>query len=286
MDSAARDDRPSEKMLTASLEWSILQGIGASNLRARSRCKRARTGQVTDNDLAFLEADLRRLLRVKLWTKTLSLARFEELQSRLQRLCSGLDRFANLSLITSTGRDSTAAGANALNNDNDGIGTYRNLQALLEFLWRRTETNAILDLDLVHKPNGDVALFWIPPGPDAREAREAADSCNLFLETLFEDVGDDYYLPRLATPLRPAVTSNTALSKHINMVLEVLFKQYSVCKSVHEVLLPLSGNFEAELATSNPILNMVLSACSSPETGYMWHEAQCLLHQLVAIIPT
>jgi hypothetical protein len=242
---------------------------------------------MVDNDLKFLEIDLRQLLLVKLATKRLPQAVFEELQQNLQRLCRHLDNIVNPSYIEVDTCDALSVDPNQ---NTLRVEAYPRLKALCWYLSSNIadKTPGFPTLDLVaspkSSPEGITALFLVPPGSSAQGVLEATEACNATLRTLFQDQGNGYV--RLANPQKshPAAT---AFGERAVAVLEALVRHYAACErdSHDEVLLSLSDSLEAANGSSPaPILDLLLPDCSKQDSP---HEAQCLPYQrlVVYIVP-
>jgi len=242
--------------LAASLEWSILQFIGAK--AKRSWHARAKTRQHLDNNFTFLEINLRQIhvLLVKIARKTLPLSTFNELQKDLQRLCHHLNNFVNPSLI-----------ARNVPNKGDGESpddTYSNLRELLKLIDN-------LDVDLVVGPPDRTALFLVPANMVA-EVLGVIEACNTTLMTLFHDQHDGYFRPH-SSPHAESPLSTT-FGDRAGAVLGALLQHYTACEFSHELLLALPEKLDAVgQNTPDPILDILLSDCSR---GNQYHEAQCL----------
>ncbi|KAK3363888.1 hypothetical protein B0T25DRAFT_528662 [Lasiosphaeria hispida] len=288
------DSQEPDMTLATSLEWSILQSIGASTVAKWSRHRRIRpTGfvrkarQNMDNNLIFLEIDLRQLLLVKLASKTLPLPTFKDLQDGLRRLCLHLEQFVNQSFIKSDTIDPlanaeviTSSAQRPLPGDDavpaasvSVVGDYCNLRVLCKRLRdtagesARSETQ---DVNLIASRPDQKAVFIVSSRLEAKEMLEITKSCHAILRTLFQNQGSGFIRPAFA----PKFPFATTFGERAITVLEVLLSQYALCESAHEVLLSLSDKLDAVGRSSRrPILEILLSDCLR---GNQHHEAQCV----------
>jgi hypothetical protein len=276
-------------ILTASLEWRLLQGLGSSVVGRLARYNQTISAQkpsfniniVSDNNQAFLETELRLLLNWKFLTPKLPQNTYDELQAKLRILCELLDGVVNLPLARSKQGASFSPGETFVLKQTEGGYTlsrlakaYPNLRTLLEYLNDGLESaNNKFDLDLVNGPNP--RLFVISCEPKTKEALDAAHDCNDFLVRLCSN-------PHASSTPAAHSTACTDIRfrERASKIIEALFEQFSYCKSSHEILLSLSSD-DTNDAQSQPTLDLFLSCCSYPNR---WQETQCLPYEYVTSI--
>lgn len=218
-----------------------------------SRHARAKARQHIDNDLIFLEINLRRILLVKLARKTLPLFTFNKFQKNLGRLYRHLDNFVNPSLITRNVPTEGDGGSPA--------DTYSNLRELLKLvsdlarnIWKSP------NMDLVIAPPDGMALFLVLLHSVA-EVLGAIKECNTILRILFQDEGNSYYRP-LHSP-RAQSPLVTTFGNCVGAVLEALLQRYTTCEFIYELLLALSEKLDiAGRNIPDLILDILLLDCS------------------------
>ncbi|OXV05531.1 hypothetical protein Egran_06701 [Elaphomyces granulatus] len=262
-------------MLTASLEWRILQGLGSSVVGRLARYKRGsetisaqktktsfNINIVSDNNQAFLETELRLLLNWKFLTPKLPQNTYDELQAKLRTLCELLDGVVNLPR-SKQGSLGPGEGGDTLSRP---VKAYPNLRTLLEYLNGGLESaDNKFDLDLVNGPNP--RLFIIPCGPKTKEVLDAAHGCN---DSLVRLCGNPH---ASSTPAAHSTAcTDIRFRERASKIIEALFEQFTYCKSAHEILLSLSSD-DPNYAQSQPTLDLFLSCCSYPNR---WQETQCL----------
>ncbi|KAN0066705.1 hypothetical protein V8E54_015175 [Elaphomyces granulatus] len=259
-------------MLTASLEWRLLQGLGSSVVGRLARYKRGsetisaqktktsfNINIVSDNNQAFLETELRLLLNWKFSTPKLPQNTYDELQVKLMILCELLDGVVNLPLTRSKqGPFGPGEGGDTLSRP---ARAYPNLRTLLEYLNNGGLESADnkFDLDLVNGPNP--RLFVISCGPKTKEVLDAVHDCN---DSLVRLCGNPC---ASSTPAAHSTAcTDIRFRERASKIIEALFEQFTYCNSAHEILLSLSSD-DTNYAQSQPTLDLFLSCCSYPNSG-------------------
>ncbi|KLU92424.1 hypothetical protein MAPG_11370 [Magnaporthiopsis poae ATCC 64411] len=261
----------SEMTLAASLEWSLLQRVGA-HLRPRRSQARLRQSH-HDGNLTFIEPDLRELLFYeKLVTEILPRATFAELQLYLEPLCSQLDQCVNPSLLSQNGAgDDTASTSAATYTEGvRGISAthYSRLRSLSSF----SRTAEIWNWDLISTPGTggtNSAIFLISPGAAAEDMLNAVKSCILLLRKLLENGLNGHSSPVTPTHHTAATATGSLYRARAHEILDVLFEQYTKMEPAHEHSVLLS-------VPVTSIVDMLLPKCFGPNK---WQRTQCLSYE-------
>ncbi|KAH8779030.1 hypothetical protein BGZ57DRAFT_342309 [Hyaloscypha finlandica] len=267
--------------LNSCLEWRILQRVG-SGVVGRLATHRYRRGREAapyqaatrniafENNLAFLETELREILKWRV-PQTVPQAVYDDLGTKLERLCTVLEGAVNLSLVTGNKEaclateDTQPVAEQAKEGD---VQSYSNLRALLEYLDDCSENADTFDLDIAKGPNP--TLFCVRDVQQAKAALEAAHDCNNAFVRLCKKAQNSAQHTLTPSETESPASTEIQSQERANEVLQSLFGA-SYCDMTHEVLLYLSD----DIYDSQPLptLSMFLSCCSHPGT---WQEAKCL----------
>jgi hypothetical protein len=273
--------------LNSRLEWRILQRVG-SGVFGRLATHNYRRGREAapyqaatrnlafENNLAFLETELREILRWRV-PQTVSRAVYDDLATKLKRLCTVLEGVVNLSLVTRNKEACPATGDTqpVVEQTKKGdVQSYSNFRALLEYLHDRSENADTFDLDIAKGPN--LTLFCVRDVQQAKAALEAADGCNDAFVRLCKKAQNSAQHTMTPSETESSAKTEIPFQERTNEVLRSLFGASS-CDMTHEVLLYLSDDIYD--SQSRPTLSMFLSCCSHPGA---WQEAKCLPYAYVS----
>ena len=268
-------------MALASLpEWCLLQAIGIATggvegrlAILRPKCSTPPSEQVLlryagNNELAFLEAELRSLLMCKTSYVKPVQSTFDQFSHELESLCSALENTVNPAL--SIAKEVNSGIEDYLDPTNDDTDKHPGLWRLwicLENSWKCGENS---DLNLVNGPNPK--LFLVPAN-QASQLLVTVTRCNdLLLE--MSALNDMFSIPRSNS----VCTTSFSLDEQVIPVLETLFKEFSRCPSHHELLLCPSR--EENGYSSHPTVDLFLTCSASPiqrrETRFLPLEYVCI----------
>ncbi|KAE8440465.1 hypothetical protein EG329_007585, partial [Mollisiaceae sp. DMI_Dod_QoI] len=262
--------------LNSCLEWRILQRI-ASGVVGRLATHKYRRGRKAaprqaathsiafENNLAFLETELREILKWRV-PQTVSQAVYDDLGTKLKRLCTVLEGAVNLSFVTPNITGDTQPVAEQTKEGD--VQSYSNFRALLEYLNDSSENADTCDLDIAKGPNP--TLFCVRDPHRAKIALEAAHDCNDALVHLCKKAQNSAQHTMTPSETESSAESQIQSQERTNEVLRSLFG-VSSCDIAHEVLLCLSDDIYDSQAP--PTLSMFLSCCSHPGA---WQQAKCL----------
>jgi hypothetical protein len=272
--------------LNSCLEWRILQrvGYGVVGRLATHRYRRGREAApyqaatrniAFENNLAFLETELREILKWRV-PQTVPQAVYDDLGTKLERLCTVLEGAVNLSLMTGNkeaclATEDTQPVAEQVKEGD--VQSYSNLRALLEYLDDCSENADTFDLDIAKGPNP--TLFCVRDVQQAKKALEAAHDCNDAFVRLCKKAQNSAQHTMTPSETESSVSTEIQSQERANEVLQSLFG-VSSCDMTHEVLLYLSDEIYG--SQPRPTLSMFLSCCSHPGT---WQEAKCLPYAYV-----
>jgi hypothetical protein len=202
---------------------------------------------------------------------------YDDLGTKLERLCTLLEGAVNLSLVTGNEEacpateDTQPIAEQAKEGD---VQSYSNLRALLEYLDNRSENADTFDLDIAKGPNP--TLFCVRDVQQAKTALEAAHDCNDAFVRLCKKAQNSAQHTMTPSETESSASTEIQSQERANKVLQSLFGASS-CDMTHEVLLYLSDDIYD--SQSLQTLSMFLSCCSHPGT---WQEAKCLPYAYVS----
>ncbi|OQV05948.1 hypothetical protein CLAIMM_10599 isoform 1 [Cladophialophora immunda] len=265
--------------LNASLEWRLLQGFGSGVVGRLARYKRqrgndsyAKTISALDNNLAFLETELRLVIQWEVSPK-LPEDTYVELQVKLQRLCDALEGAVNLALTSSRKAAGPKLGETARLTQEAGdidlqpqqAKRYPYLRNLWDYLNDGSENADTFDLDLASGPNP--TLFKFQGSSQVKDALDAVYECNEALLRLCKNAHSPSQ-HEISLPIQSTIGDHAQKEERTKEVLKALFVLFSSCNATHEVLL-----YVSDCGQTESTLDMFLSCCSHPRK---WQETKCL----------
>ena len=175
--------------LNSCLEWRILQRVGSGVVGRLATHKYRRGRQAApyqaatrniafENNLAFFETELREILKWRV-PQSVPQAVYDDLGTRLKRLCIVLEGAVNLSLVTGNKEACPATGDTqpvAERAKEGDVQSYSNFRALLEYLDDCSENADTFEVDIAKGPNPK--LFCVRDVQQVKTALEAAHDCN------------------------------------------------------------------------------------------------------------